>query len=84
MKHLKELIQKIKAWFENQNLKHRQQIVSHAFGWYDDEKKDKILIVCENIVIATLDKTTTVEEVEKTLEEYKQQALDYLDSKMYK
>ena len=83
MRQLRNLVQKIRGWFENQNLRHRQNIADHAFGWYDDKKKGKILVLCENLVIGVLDSSTPVEEVDRIVDEYRRQAKDFLDSDMY-
>ena len=83
MKQLRNLVQKIRNWFRNQNLKHRQNIADHAFGWYDDKSKGKILVLCENLVIAVLDNSMPVEEVDRIVDEYRRQAKDFLDSDMY-
>lgn len=83
MKQLRNLVQKIRGWFRNQNLKHRQNIADHAFGWYDDKNKGKILVLCENLVIAVLDNSMPVEEIDKIVDEYKKQAKNFLDSDIY-
>lgn len=83
MKQLRDLVQKVRGWFKNQNLRHRQNIADHAFGWYDDKNKGRILVLCENLVIGVLDSGTPVEEVDRIVDEYRRQAKDFLDSDMY-